>query len=463
MKRTKILYTIMILILCISTICSGVYSATILSAQISGTLRIIPAQALNNAVTVRNAENLDISIVCSVENGTAENIPTTAISSGVWEAGNLVFSDETVDGQLRLQTLKMKMLVTNNDRVPISVQISGTSLRSDANISVITIGNSYIASNDTEEISIQFSAEYPRGAGGSIDIETAPSISSYSYTVAIKEVDFADTLLSRVKFNESGAVNGLMNFYVEFGTNSYYTEGSTTHSEKLKWYIWAKDDGEGNPVALESGTDYDGSTFLGGGIYYFISEYVLDVQDSSTGLSYQNEYKQVSTYYCTNLYGYAGCDYAGSNYRNYLNGLTVKQNSYCVSSSIAKGTYFSDGNNINFLDRFNLTDDVIYSQILDRDLEEMYTECIWGLPADYVGQADKFWALSQLELYQCIGDGDGAVGYTLSSPETTCDWWLRTPLNNTMQYCVESSGGWDSHSSPYSDTIGVRPAFKLSI
>ena len=485
MKKMRSISVAVILILCISALGTGVYSASVMGVTIIGDLSIIPAiKTADVSVSVQNADNLNVLFECDVVN--AKNTSATTITnSGVWTM-QPDFSEDTFCNYLRLQTIKLEMLVTNNDSVPISVDISPVSNITQNLVDVTIIGNSYIAPGDTEEVSIQFSAVYDRGTNGSVVEVAAPSIMGCEYNAIISQVDTSESVLSRVKYDATGIANGTMHYYVEFGDNPYYNateavaQGSSyAHRAKLRWYIWGKDNGTGAPTALVAGTDYNATTntFIStGSTYYFISEYVLDTADAATstetsgidGLSFNNEYD-------TNEFQYGGDrvanDYTKSNYRNYLNGVTVKR-TYVRDSSY---NHFPNGKNVNFIQRYNLTQDNLYSQILDRSLENLYandSQVMELYPEDFVGETDKFWGISNddwdyivknsitngIAYDLCYGTTNGHKGY----------WWSRSPYYMSMIYSVipmnSGSVTFDAvYSASDSYIGGVRPAFQIII
>ena len=420
------------------------------------------APVSENVIQLKNSEAVNISVACELQN--ASTTSTKSIStSGVWETGTLAFSDETFNGQLRLQTVKLKMLVTNNHSAPISVSITedDKSKGQASSVLVITTGCSYIAVGATEEISVQFSAVFDRGTSQSLVEPVIPTINPYNYNVTIAEVREASTVLSRIKYDSTGIANGTMHYYVEYGDNPYVA------NEKLRWYIWAKDGGTGAPTALVSETDYDSSTNTfksTGSTYYFISQYVLDVEDANYGLSFQNEY-DVTNYYNANGNNINANDYSSSNLRSYLNGLTVKR-TYVSDSS---GNYLANGSNINFLDKYNLTDDALYAQINGRSLENLYANMgpTVTVPSTYSGQADKFWALSAIDWSYIKSLGSNVVSnliaYKLSSTTSEGAWWLRTCSSNYKNYFVSTAGSQNINAPVYLDSAGVRPAFQIQI
>ncbi len=475
MKKMRSISIAVILVLCISVLCTGVYSASLVAVTITGDLSIIPAtKPADVSINIQNANNLNVSFECDVVNA-KDASATTITNSGVWTL-QLAFSEDAFCNYLRLQAIKLEVLVTNNDSVPISVDISPVSNITQNSIDVTTIGNAYIAPGDTEEVSIQFSAVYDRGENDSVFEVVAPSITSCEYNAVVSQVDTSASVLSRVKYDATGIANGTMHYYIEFGDNPYYNatdagaQGSSyAHRAKLRWYIWGKDKGTGAPTALVAGTDYNATTntFIStGSTYYFISEYILDVDDNNMGISFQNEYTIESPK--SNIYGNYPSDYSDSNMRNYLNGVTVKRTYISESKNC-----FANGSNINFLDRFNLTRDDLYSKIDARSLKNLYDNGASGtineLPASHADDVDKYWLLSLNDRLLIRSAKDiNAVAYLLSggNVNTAGYWWLRSP-GGTLSTDCEQVVGINGVAIPICnvnrDDIGVRPAFQIII
>ena len=408
-----------------------------------------------NSVQVKNANGANITISCELQN--ASTTSTQSITNaGVWEVGALSFSDEKFNGQLRLETIKMKMLVKNNDSVPISVSISSANTLDSTMLKVTTYGSPYIAPGYTEEVSIQFAAEFNRGANNAITEVTAPEVLTYKYAVIINKLDSTSNMLSRVKFDSTGIGNGTMKFYVEFGENPY------VENEKLRWFIWAKDDGTGNPEAIEPNVDYSGSTFLGGETYYFISEYILDVENMN-GIIYQNEAITGGT----NSSGRNISDYASSNLRKYLKGMTVKRDEV-YNGTFANYECYSNGSNVNFFEWFKLTEDVLYGKILVRSIQDLYAtganNNINELSSIYMDEMDKFWALSYNDVSYITNDDtneESAMAYGITSGDSlSCSWWLRSPYDKNTEWVYTEDGFGATMGD---GAVGVRPAFALAI
>ncbi len=417
-----------------------------------------------NSILVENTSDVSISVNCAVENAGKESTQTIT-DSGSWCIGVLEFSEEIFSGQLRLQAVKAKMLIKNNGSSPISASLVATEDNAEQDstkIKVTVLNNPYIASGATGEVSIQFAAIYDRGTAA----PTAPTINTYSYKAVVNNVDTAQSLISRVKYDDDS--NGTMpsrgyNYYVEFGDNPYYTTGSTTQRQKLRWYIWAKDNGSGVATRLVAGIDYNETThvFIGGGKYFFISENELDISNSQLGISYNNEYYDNTQ---LNLDGKYASDYAGSNIRKYLNGVTVKD---CFIED-GKFNKHANGENVNFYERYKLTEDVLFSQITERSLQDMYKGNTYSsdtntLLEKYAQESDKFWAITYSDCYCLAG----------VSSDSDLLFDEEIDLNIGSVYWIQSGFGafaFRITASGYLDAVNVaigsnnlRPCFILTI
>ena len=137
--------------------------------------------------------------------------------------------------------------------------------------------------------------------------------------------------------------------------------------------------------------------------------------------------------------------------------------------SDSSGNYLANGSNINFLDKYNLTDDALYAQINGRSLENLYANMgpTVTVPSTYSGQADKFWALSAIDWSYIKSLGSNVVSnliaYKLSSTTSEGAWWLRTCSSNYKNYFVSTAGSQNINAPVYLDSAGVRPAFQIQI
>ena len=437
----------------------------------------------DNTIKIANESNLNVSIACSVENANNATTTTTISKSGRWQAGELAFAETKYgNGELRLKTIKMSMLVANNGSEPISASVTegdNNHAQDASKIKVTILNNSYIAPGKTGEVSVHFSAVYDRSSGA---VTTVPEIGAYNYTVTVSKATTVSStyVYDLITYDDDTTTNSMptkgFKYYIEYGDNPYVP------GTKLRWYVWAKDDGSGNPTALEASdkiTDNGVKKLAKNNTYYFISEYILDSSSTQRGIPFQAE-----IYFgdMTNIYGDYVTDYAGSNVREYLNGLTVKNGYY--DNSADDSTYnqhMPNGSDVNFLNTYNLTSDPLYALITGRSLESLYGDINYSTSGDTSSpfptnntdakttDTDMFWLPSYKEYYNLIRNGtdSNAVAYLASQAGTrptnnVACWWLRTPMTLASGATVIFDGSTD-YAIARDVSTGVRPAFKIQI
>lgn len=430
--------------------------------------------SLDNAIQLKNSENLNIVAKCDSIYSNSENVKTI-YNNGVWGMDGLAFSSESYpNGQLRLKTIKMNMCIVNNSNVTISADIiseAGNTEQS-SSVRVTTFGNPYIEPGESGEVSVQFSAVYNRNNS---TITTAPTINTFSYSVVVTPVErLVDSYVYDLITYDNDTTDGSMpskgfNYYIEYGDNPYVA------NEKLRWYVWAKDNGYGKPIALETSDEITDSVtakkkLVKGNTYYFISEHILNVSDSQLGISFQAERNYVSQ--SKNYYGDFASDYAGSNIRDYINGLTVTDSS--VNDSVNK-QYMQNGEIVNFLSTFNLVDSPIYSLINKRSLNSLYNDMertinddsTYAFPINNpnvsINNSDRFWLLSLKEYYYIFGEGSQRGATTpIAGTYKESGYWMRSPC------CSREAGVayYDGYLYEFDTDVnfyGVRPSFMLVV
>ncbi len=444
------------------------------------------------AINLKNSEHLAVQTNCEIKNANIEisNAQTDRVTFGksAWVTGKVAFSEEmwgsVVDGvhtAYRLQPIKISMKITNNDVVPIKASIVdvATDVTANENIDTFISGCGYIAPGTTEEIWVQYASNIERTAdNGYINTLDSLEIPDFSYNVVIEEyteqTGMSADVHSRIKSDTTSATytsTGLQ-YYIQFGDNPYYTEGSTTHEQKLRWYIWAKDVNGQMALLDENENPMDESNK--GTIYYFIAQHNLSLLfPAGTKLettTLNNEFNQ-DTYLTVD--GIYASNYVGTIYRKWLIGETVKKN-YKLT-----GTYYmTDGTISNFYSQYNLTMDPLFNQIIGRTTENLYAydadyaSLAGGLPDEYKGQVDKFWLLSNLEATLMADNGTNwnktqttrlSVG---SGTESVTSFWVcRSPGDANYSYVASSSGlsSMLNAGAPLKFNMMPRPAFKLCV
>ncbi len=192
---------------------------------------------LDNVVEIKNANKLNIFVSGEVKNA---NTDSSCIISkaGVWEIGELKFSDERIAGQLRLPRIDITITITNNNNFPISATLveGKYNVAQDYAIVVLPINNPYIAPGKTGVVSLQFIIDV---YDSSFEIER--TLNTYNYSVEIKKIENDESVLSRVLYDNDTSTGSMPSkgfyYYVELGNNPYYKAGSTQHRQKLRWYI----------------------------------------------------------------------------------------------------------------------------------------------------------------------------------------------------------------------------------
>lgn len=448
-----------------------------------------------SAIYFVNNSNKSVTASLNVQNAKDSITQTQAnVTNLAWDINNLEFSTEAYsNGELRLQAVNAKVAVTNpagGSAIRVSVIERG---QPQTEVKVITIGNDYIPEGTTKEVSIQFQAIYDREEG---PVTTAPTIEGTSFEVRIEESDQASELVIHKDATKMGG-RGL-EYYIEFGNNPYYNAEealeageSYEHRDKLRWYIWAEDNGQGVPTVLTT-TPTAGN----GKTYYFISEYTLDISKAEEYLNipFQQEYLyevdgKVSTY--ENFYQDSISDYAGSTLREYLTGLSVRSTCYDAYYDDEGADWgMPNGLYTNFYKAFRFTEGdnaVILNKIQGRKLGgketvgslyndmggvmetgmEIDTSCDFpsGDRPFAENDEDLFWAMSCKEYYNFLRTPSAASYYLSKGTENSSSaWWLRSPEagGSYRGWKVLVDGSSNCRSS-VSSGGGIRPAFKLAV
>ena len=446
------------------------------------------------AINLKNSDHLAVQTNCEIENAnieisTSQNDRIT-FGKSAWITGKVAFSEEkwgnVVDGvhtAYRLQPVKISMKITNNDVVPIKAYIIdvATDVVENENITTHISGCGYIAPGTTEEIWVQYTANIDRTAdNGYINTLDGLDIPEFSYNVIVgkyQEVEGMEVdAHSRIKSDTTSAIytSAGLQYYIEFGDNPYYTSGSTTHEQKLRWYIWAKDVNGQMALLDENENPMDESNK--GTIYYFIAQYnfsLLINTSTSVGLTtttLNNEF-DADTYLRPE--GIYASNYVGTIYRKWLNGETVKKNHTWDNTY-----YMTDGTISNFYSQYNLMDDPLFNQIIGRTTDNLYAydseyvSYAGGLPDEYKGQIDKFWILSNYEATLMADNGTNwdktvtnRLSYGSGTDMASGVWVTRSPGGEYFAYFASNSGlsqGFGA-GAPIKYSMWPRPAFKLCV
>lgn len=423
MKRKFSLFlNVMLMVLCISSIAFGVYSAQKAQLNITGNLGFTAHNAFVSVTGfVKNVAQIENDNVVGKTDIAIDKIvkgaDTTDPVNITMPLGDMYFYSN--DNNVSAEDIVFELTFTNLGSTDIIATITKPSLSS----TVTVIDNS--DGSHSSYISFDSNGEYKLGiyAGASATIQFAlhlKDMSTLSSKIAFNmPINFEDAFLvhqSNDFFWNKTSDN--MRSYVTMGT---YTQDSTT--KDIRWYIFAKSDAEGNMTAVTSAVDTNGT--LDSGTYWFISEYVLGNKAFDFSL---------------NVYG-------GSNIQLYLSG--TEKGSFI-------NTYGIDSSN------------PVYSKITGRTINDA------AISSDSVGAVttsgpQTFWLLSVSELSHL---NNGSACSTMSTYKTliandtngsAATWWLRSPLagGDSKAFRVRNYGLVDSD---YVDReVGVRAAFQITI
>lgn len=453
------------------------------------------------AINLKNSDHLAVQTNCEIENAnieisTSQNDRIT-FGKSAWITGKVAFSEEkwgnVVDGvhtAYRLKPVKISMLVTNNDVVPIKASIIdvATDVVANENITTHISGCGYIAPGTTEEIWVQYTANIDRTAeNGYINTLDGLEIPDFSYNVLIEEYveqeNMSVDVHSRIKSDTTSTTytSAGLQYYIEFGDNPYYDAAaaeeqgdSYAHNKKLRWYIWAKDVNGQMALLDENENPMDESNK--GTTYYFIAQYsfsLLVITSTSRGLTpttLNNEF-DADTYLTPE--GIYASNYVGTIYRKWLTGETVK-NIFSDDSTY----YMTNGVISNFYSQYNLTVDPLFNQIIGRTTDNLYAydadyaSLAGGLPDEYKEQVDKFWLLSNYEVTLMADNGtnwDKTVTNRLSygsGTDTSSGAWATRSTSGTLDAYVVAKGGLGQGFNagwPTKYSMWSRPSFKLCV
>lgn len=130
--------------------------------------------------------------------------------------------------------------------------------------------------------------------------------------------------------------------------------------------------------------------------------------------------------------------------------------------------------NFTFETDYALNNDLISASIKSRSIKELYADIDEKDPvtsgksiiADSNTESDKFWLLSEAEIYTLFENDKTISNYASASITTkdssSCWWWLRSPSSYTKGARYVSSDGTIYSSDDANDNTGaLRPAFQF--
>ena len=246
----------------------------------------------------------------------------------------------------------------------------------------------------------------------------------------------------------------------------------------VRWFPFAKYTNS-QWTAFNPATDKIVEADLGNGIYYFVSEYVLDVGTvtgtSSTydsGVPY-NTYN-TSTYKDTEYPELSANNYLSSTVRQFLKGQTVYEAAVVDNEN---GNYVEDTttNPVNLYTSYALGGNV-YDKITARTASDLYEKDYAKNTYDTINTkypelttgdnaSDKLWLLSLSDLtnlpnVESYSSDTDLITATFRGGVNSI-WWLRSPRagSGISAWSVNRSGRVDYGSVDLA--YGVRPAFKI--
>lgn len=422
MKRKFSLFlNVMLMVLCISSIAFGVYSAQKVQLNITGNFGFTAHNAfvsvtgfVKNVAQIENDNvvgKTDIAIDKIVKGAdTADPVNITM------PLGDMYFYSN--NNNVSAEDIVFELTFTNIGKTDVLATITKPSMSSTVTVIDNSDGNhsSYIAFDENNQYS-KFIMH-----GNSTTIMFALHLNSMS------------TISSKIAFNmpinfeEYQMFKNANNFFWNNNSNNirtYVTMGSKDGKE-LRWYIFARGDGT-NMTAVTSPV-LNANRTLDAGTYWFISEYVLDTKKFGSTNTYKDSMIQ----------------------------------SYLEAGS--------------FINTYGITaQDAVYSQITARTLEDAADA------ENHVGaltkvENQKLWLLSVSEL-KYLNNGTPCDTYYKNSSATylkiiaqntstspvAAGWWLRSPYDGGgMAFCANSNGSVQG-SNVTMFPKGVRAAFQITI
>ena len=422
-RKFSLLFNIATLVLCISAIAFGVYSAKTASLNVSGTVGFT-AHDCKVAVTgtiVGHATTPDgepIATAQPIEGVTVPDKTTLGL-------GTVYFSDLTSEGTINpiILTLYFENLSDFDVKVDITdlKTITGVTIEIAPN-SVIMSDKSAGTDDKKKPVVVKLTCE-STSTGITPANKQILQVNMAKYT-APQATGFA------VK---SGEINGVNRNYVTMGT---YNE------EALKWYIFAQGNGT-NMTAVSTSIVGDNQN-LPAGTYWFISQYVLDCDtvNGEYGIKFDANGSQI---------------YKDSGIQTYLNNVSESANR---TESFAKKYNFSADSNAT------------YNYLMTNGGRTLPTET--GVTnvkdTDYTLPGQYFWLLSVTELTYLAGEAvsvyntyDSLIAQDATSSHATSMWWLRSPFarNGNKAFYVYYDGRVSS--TDVGNDRGVRAAFQITI
>ena len=416
-RKFSLLFNIATLVLCISAIAFGVYSAKQASLNVTGSIGFT---AHNCKVKVDSSlsgfsETLDGKVVSTARTSTKIVEGTATLDLGIF-----YFTDLTASGNTNDITLMLTF--TNQSDFAVDVTIEAKDL-SGSNITVTLDTTSLTLAEQSAAEGKTGTAKVTLKCTSTTKIDSAKfeilSVSMSKHTE--QQATGLKVTKSSVYWDSTSEVNKDRS-YVTMGTIDGKAEGT-----KIKWYIFAQSDSNGNMQAVTNANPVvtNADNTLKAGTYWFISEYVLGTKKFGSSNTYKD-----------------------STIQTYLSGTEAG----------------------SFINTHGITaQDAVYSQITARTLEDA-ADAENQVGALTKVENQKLWLLSVSEL-KYLNNGtacSGGSGYTTllaqdAISHTAFFWWLRSPIAEEDYGAFRVNDGGSVDVSLVDFTYGVRAAFQITI
>lgn len=459
MKKRKVGWLLNIATICLSlcVIAIGVYSLKQASLNVGGSIGFV-AHDLNvkYSGTVSNAINKD---------GTeySNNITKETDLSTKWDLGTMYFNETTDYISLPYdekfpKSIEVSIKIYNYSAFAVKANVvedeDTTTMKTkleDSGVTMNIINNPYIAPAKTPdsvatvgEIKIIFTLVYYYDYDESInpvitDGRDLLKDSTFDFGNVTINVEQTKNETTEIKYGEIGFLDSENNYgsfdayYVEMG--KYDTDMANlkiTTGDKMKWVIYKVVE-NGKEVALNSLDDVgnyienvNGRYLAKQNVkYYCLQSIYRNIQfcnnmyyDTDKQLSEESDYVTLSR----NGYGQIWTDYATSNIRDYLDGITIKpvfseDESKCKDKNnniILYPAGRASRKNINFYDDFSLTNDILFSKAQNETITDFSGNY-------YTSIEQKFWACSLGEVKTIENLGLKGFGSSNTFITRTCN------------------------------------------
>ena len=496
MKKRKVGWLLNIATICLSlcVIAIGVYSLKQASLNVGGSIGFV-AHDLNvkYSGTVSNAINKD---------GTeySNNITKETDLSTKWDLGTMYFNETTDYISLPYdekfpKSIEVSIKIYNYSAFAVKANIVEdediTTMKTkleDSGVTMNIINNPYIASAKTPgsvatigEVKIIFTLvyyfEYDDSVNAVItDGRDLLKDSTFDFGNVTINVEQTKNETTEIKYGEIGYMDSENNYgsfeayYVEMGEyNRDLADLKITTGDKMKWVIY-KIVENGKEVVLNSLDDVGNYIENVNGRYvakqnvkyYCLQTIYQNIQycnnmyyDTDKELSEESEYVTLSR----NGYGQIWTDYATSNIRDYLDGITIKP---VFVSNIDISNIDNNNNavvlypagrtskkNLNFYDDLSLTNDILFSKAQN--------ETITGFSGSYYTSIQqKFWVCSLDEVIAIEKLGLKGFGY--------CNNTFMTRTCNDKGYMCEYNinGRGENYVYTFPQINGHLPLFSFA-